>query len=118
MDKILSVTSVKNMLIGGYNELNKNIKTINELNVFPVPDGDTGTNMLKTLSGGLSMINSEFLSASEVVNAFSNGAVYGARGNSGVILSEFFKGFAKFSLNIIAKIQLTNRIKSYIIKEN
>ena len=95
MDKILSVTAVKNMLIGGYNELNKNIKTINELNVFPVPDGDTGTNMLKTLSGGLSMINSEFLSASEVINAFSNGAVYGARGNSGVILSEFFKGFAK-----------------------
>ena len=72
-----------------------NVEAINALNVFPVPDGDTGTNMFLTLqavvdkAGGVSSS-----SAGEVAGAMATGALMGARGNSGVILSQFFRGIA------------------------
>ncbi|MER3436511.1 MAG: hypothetical protein C4346_02175 [Chloroflexota bacterium] len=72
--------------------------TINALNVFPVPDGDTGTNMALTLQSALeeatSLAPDEALHAGQVANRLARGALMGARGNSGVILSQIFRGFA------------------------
>lgn len=95
MVKVLDVTALKNMLIGGAGELKKNVAVVNELNVFPVPDGDTGKNMYNTVLSGVKEISSfDGSSASLLLKRFYNGAMLGARGNSGVILSEFIKGFA------------------------
>ena len=68
----------------------------NALNVFPVPDGDTGTNMLLTLRAGVEQMNRDAaaVSAGEVAESIANGAFWGARGNSGVILSQLLRGFA------------------------
>ncbi len=68
---------------------------INDLNVFPVPDGDTGTNMLTTARIGYAAIENFDGSLSETAKKFSGAIVYGARGNSGVILSQFLKGFSQ-----------------------
>ena len=69
--------------------------TVNALNVFPVPDGDTGTNMLLTMrSAAASFPENQNPPASEVAWAMAQGAFFGARGNSGVILSQFFQGFS------------------------
>ena len=84
---------LKQMLIGGAESIRSNMTEINDLNVFPVPDGDTGTNMTKTIEGGLSEIvsgNSE--SVADVISKFAHGMLLGARGNSGVILSQIFAG--------------------------
>lgn len=68
---------------------------INALNVFPVPDGDTGTNMLLTMRSGAEQLeNGPDPSVSDVAGQWAKGVFWGARGNSGVILSQFFKGFA------------------------
>ncbi len=68
---------------------------IDSLNVFPVPDGDTGTNMLLTMRSGVEQLeNGPELTVSEVANQWAKGVFWGARGNSGVIMSQFFKGFA------------------------
>lgn len=86
----------KSMLFSGAGSLKNNADTVNELNVFPVPDGDTGTNMLKTLQGGLQILSSSSSqTVGEVIGEFSRGAVMGARGNSGVILSQIIKGIQK-----------------------
>ena len=76
--------------------LQRNIEPINDLNVFPVPDGDTGTNMYLTMQSGIDDL--EGLTAptvSDVASVFYSGTFLGARGNSGVILSQFFKGFSE-----------------------
>ena len=81
------------MLHGGATLLKQHVEEINDLNVFPVPDGDTGTNMAKTFDGGLSGISE--LKSSDVgglSDSFAKGALMGARGNSGVILSQIFAG--------------------------
>lgn len=76
--------------------LEKHAETINTLNVYPVPDGDTGTNMLLTMRAALAELNnSPAQSASVVAHAVSYGALMGARGNSGVILSQLFRGLAR-----------------------
>lgn len=67
---------------------------VNDLNVFPVPDGDTGSNMLLTLNHGLSAIKGVEGDFSDLVLRFAEAVVFGARGNSGVILSQFLKGFS------------------------
>ena len=91
----IDAKTFKSMLIAGANELSANVKIVNELNVFPVPDGDTGFNMLKTVEGGILKIKDyEGDSVSEVANSFASGSLLGARGNSGVILSQMFKGIA------------------------
>ncbi len=84
------------MAMGGAARLRANAEEVNKLNVFPVPDGDTGDNMLMTIESGvaaLSKVSSDNIS--EVMNVFSKGMLLGARGNSGVILSQFFAGIAK-----------------------
>lgn len=67
---------------------------VNDLNVFPVPDGDTGSNMLLTLMNGYNAIKGVEADHRELVERFAEQIVFGARGNSGVILSQFFKGFS------------------------
>lgn len=81
------------MLYGGAALLTAHAQEINDLNVFPVPDGDTGTNMAKTLEGGLSEISAENEGGiGDLSGRFSHGVLLGARGNSGVILSQIFAG--------------------------
>ena len=79
--------------MNGAINLKNNHKVIDELNVFPVPDGDTGTNMSMTVMSGVrEMTSCESSSIIEVAKVLSRGALMGARGNSGVILSQFFRG--------------------------
>ncbi len=77
----------------GLSNLSLHIDEINKLNVFPVPDGDTGTNMFLTLENGVNYARSSE-EACVYLRTLSDGMLLGARGNSGVILSQFFKGFA------------------------
>ncbi len=89
----LDGNTFRRILRGGADGIRSNIKTINDLNVFPVPDGDTGTNMSKTIESGIAKIPSnENISLCDVAGGFSKGSLFGARGNSGVILSQFFAG--------------------------
>ena len=84
------------MFLAGAHNLEAKKEWINELNVFPVPDGDTGTNMSMTiLSAAKEVSNIEKLSMKSVAKAISSGSLRGARGNSGVILSQLFRGFTK-----------------------
>ncbi len=86
----------KKMAFGGAKELTMNADEVNKLNVFPVPDGDTGDNMRMTIESGISEIQDvETDNIAIVMNALSHGMLLGARGNSGVILSQFFAGTAK-----------------------
>ena len=76
--------------------LENNKQKVNDLNVFPVPDGDTGTNMSLTIQYAVKeCLSANVHNISEAVSASSNGALMGARGNSGVILSQLFRGFSK-----------------------
>ncbi|MCQ6279701.1 DAK2 domain-containing protein [Bacillus sp. EB600] len=84
------------MVIQGANQLAANAKMVDALNVFPVPDGDTGTNMnLSITSGAKEVRNNIQEHIGNVGKALSKGLLMGARGNSGVILSQLFRGFAK-----------------------
>ena len=87
---------LRKIIIGGANEVTKNTATLNALNVFPVPDGDTGTNMAHTVrAAAAEVLKQSSPSVADISKAASNGALRGARGNSGVILSQLFRGFAK-----------------------
>lgn len=84
------------MILGAAANLQENVKTVNDLNVFPIPDGDTGENMYLTLKGGvdeLPSVKSDDLH--EKASAVARGMLLGARGNSGVILSQLFHGLAE-----------------------
>ena len=84
------------MLAAGAATLNANKKIVNDLNVFPIPDGDTGDNMCMTISSGSSAVSGESnLSMSDISKKAADGMLLGARGNSGVILSRIFAGIAK-----------------------
>ncbi len=84
------------MLRGGTSELRSNAEEVNKLNVFPVPDGDTGDNMRMTIESGIAAIeNLDTDDLADVMKVFSHGMLIGARGNSGVILSQFFAGMSK-----------------------
>ena len=87
---------LKEMFISGAALLNNNRENVDALNVFPVPDGDTGTNMSQTINSAVKEINSKpYTSVADVANAAARGALKGARGNSGVILSQILRGFAR-----------------------
>lgn len=87
---------LQKMLIGGAKRLEAHKEYINELNVFPVPDGDTGTNMTMTaLAAVKEVANTPEVTIKEVTRGLSSGSLRGARGNSGVILSQLFRGFYK-----------------------
>ena len=84
------------MMKGGASELRANAEEVNKLNVFPVPDGDTGDNMSMTIDSGVASLGDiETDDLAEVLRVASRGMLLGARGNSGVILSQFFAGMAK-----------------------
>ncbi|QRG65646.1 DAK2 domain-containing protein [Brevibacillus choshinensis] len=84
------------MVYLGANLLSENVKVVDGLNVFPVPDGDTGTNMNLTLTSGVEELSRrESPRITEAASALAKGLLMGARGNSGVILSQLFRGFSK-----------------------
>lgn len=88
--------SFAQMVISGANNLAKNAKMVDALNVFPVPDGDTGTNMNLSITSGANEVKKQTINhVGKVASAFARGLLMGARGNSGVILSQLFRGFAK-----------------------
>ena len=91
--KKLDTNALHKLLLSGYSNLENEKDKINTLNVFPVPDGDTGINMAKTLKGVLSAPEED--AVSEYMKAFSKSSLLLARGNSGVILSQFIRGLAK-----------------------
>ncbi len=92
----LSSASLLSLLDNGFRAIKLDRERINDLNVFPVPDGDTGTNMTATYNGGISTLaDNQDAPLGDIIAAFARGMLFGARGNSGVILSQFFSGFAK-----------------------
>ena len=97
--------TLKSLFLNGHQSLVNDVERINELNVFPVPDGDTGTNMKMTMDGGYNAIyNIDEVNIEHVAKELSRGMVFSARGNSGVILSQFFKGL---SLGLAGKDEVT-----------
>ena len=96
MEKI-NGTILKGMLESGCNNLNARKKDVDALNVFPVPDGDTGTNMSLTFTNGISEVRKSGSDSMPVVlKTLSRGLLMGARGNSGVILSQIFRGVYQY----------------------
>ena len=86
---------LKKAFIGAANCLEENKEEVDALNVFPVPDGDTGTNMSLTVQSAIKeILNLNEYSVEKVALAASNGSLMGARGNSGVILSQLFRGLS------------------------
>ena len=96
MTNYIDAAAFKNMVLCASAALHSNIQAINELNVFPVPDGDTGTNMGLTMSNAVTELNrKEFSSLDEAADCVAAALLRGARGNSGVILSLLFRGISK-----------------------
>ena len=101
MDKVITGALLRKMVISGANYLEENSEYVNSLNVFPVPDGDTGTNMSLTMKSSVKELNMLTTNDMEsVCDAISKGALKGARGNSGVILSQILKGFTSYFTNM------------------
>ena len=95
MLKTIDGFMLKEMVLNGSHLLANHMDYVNQLNIFPVPDGDTGTNMSMTMTAGAQAIaSSEEPSIGIVAKTLSRGLLMGARGNSGVILSQLFRGFA------------------------
>ena len=87
---------LKEMFASGAALLTENREGVDALNVFPVPDGDTGTNMTQTITSAIKEMNARTLnSVADVADAMAKGALRGARGNSGVILSQILRGFSR-----------------------
>jgi DAK2 domain fusion protein YloV len=94
--KSINGQSMKRLVEAGLTWLRTNQQTVNVLNVFPVPDGDTGTNMVLTMQSAWNEIKDlGHRSISDMAGAVSKGALMGARGNSGVILSQLWRGFSR-----------------------
>ena len=96
MTNTLDGKTFAQMIISGANNLYNNRDTVDDLNVFPVPDGDTGTNMSLTVTAMTKdLAEKQLTSLTKTADAMSFATLRGARGNSGVILSQFFRGIAK-----------------------
>ncbi len=94
--RLIDANTLREMVIAGAALLEKNREAVNALNVFPVPDGDTGTNMSMTMISAVREMNGrETSSINEMAESLSKGALRGARGNSGVIMSQLYRGFSK-----------------------
>ena len=94
--KVIDSITLREMYNSGAALLTQNRESVDALNVFPVPDGDTGTNMSQTISAAVKELNSKNTSSvGDVAAAVARGALKGARGNSGVILSQILRGFAR-----------------------
>lgn len=94
--ELIDGNKLKEMLYASAQMLEKNRQKVNSLNVFPVPDGDTGTNMCLTMMSAIKEVKALTNgNITQVADAVSRGSLKGARGNSGVILSQLFRGFAR-----------------------
>ncbi|GGB56902.1 DAK2 domain-containing protein [Fictibacillus barbaricus] len=94
--KVLDGKKFSKMVLEGASNLSRNAAMVDALNVFPVPDGDTGTNMNLTITSGAKEVEKNTShQIGAVASAFAKGLLMGARGNSGVILSQLFRGFSK-----------------------
>ena len=92
----ISASQFQEMVQAGAARLQVNAEFVNSLNVFPVPDGDTGTNMnLSMTSGAKAVADATSENVGDLAATLSKGLLMGARGNSGVILSQLFRGFSK-----------------------
>ena len=101
------------MLSGGLKNLKANSKTIDDLNVFPVPDGDTGSNMTSTFAAGFAEAEANRSEKiGEVAQKLAHGMLLGARGNSGVILSQIFKGI-QLGLSGYDSVNVTQLLAAY-----
>ncbi len=92
MQQFIDGTQLHDLFCSGYKNLKNNMTAVNDLNVFPVPDGDTGTNMVQTFGGGLQAVSGNVKSVSEYMQQLSKAVLLSARGNSGVIFSQFIHG--------------------------
>ncbi len=113
--KTIDALTLRDMVSAGAALLEKNREAVNQLNVFPVPDGDTGTNMSMTMISAVKEMNGrEHGSISEAVAALAKGALRGARGNSGVILSQLYRGFAKEleDVQVVTPKQFANALRA------
>ena len=96
MIKSINGATFRKMILAAANLLEENKKFVDALNVFPVPDGDTGTNMNLTIESGAKAVNENLSeSVGDLTESLSKGMLMGARGNSGVITSQLFRGFYK-----------------------
>ena len=103
----------KKIVCNGCENLRLNYEVVDQLNVFPVPDGDTGTNMKMTIEGGVNeIINLEESNIYELSKKLSRGMLMGARGNSGVILSQFFRGIS-YGLEGFAEVDAIQLAKAF-----
>ena len=115
MGKIVTGAMFRKMVISGANYLENNKEYVDSLNVFPVPDGDTGTNMSMTMRScdkEVNMITTNNLE--DIADAVSKGALKGARGNSGVILSQILKGF---SSTLVQEKEINTKVFAKALKE-
>lgn len=94
MSKFIDGQLYRTLIDYGMRNLAINCEFLNDMNVFPVPDGDTGTNMLTTVRNGFAAVDGYEADLPDTAKKFADTVVYGARGNSGVILSQFLKGFS------------------------
>ena len=113
-DKLLDGELFASMVRGGAAQLRSNADVVNNLNVFPVPDGDTGDNMSMTIEGGVAALEGMHTdNLADVTQKLSQGMLLGARGNSGVILSQFFAGMTKgFAKHERANAQVVGKVSS------
>lgn len=93
--KTMDASAIKKCFLAGANAIDEKKEKINDLNVFPVPDGDTGTNMTMTIMSAAKEVAAKDDDMKEICKAISSGSLRGARGNSGVILSQLLRGFTK-----------------------
>ena len=94
--KSIDAKMLQKMFLSGAKALDEKKEYINELNVFPVPDGDTGTNMTMTIIAAAKEVSSlDNPTIDQLGKSISSGSLRGARGNSGVIMSQIFRGFVK-----------------------
>ncbi len=113
--EILDGVIFKKALLGAAKFLEKNKEEVNSLNVFPVPDGDTGTNMSLTVNSAIKHgLNLDENNVSKIASATSYGSLMGARGNSGVILSQLFRGFAN---GLKGKSEIDTKALAYALKQ-
>ena len=114
MQKSVNGATFRKMIIGGISLLDQNKQLVDSLNVFPVPDGDTGTNMFLTMkSAGNEVNNCPDNSIKNLCESFSKGALRGARGNSGVITSQIIKGMTSV-LSTVESINAKNLAKAIL----
>ena len=114
---IIDAQMLSKMFLAGAKNLEHKKEWINELNVFPVPDGDTGTNMSMTIMSAakeVAAIKEPNMAA--LAKAISSGSLRGARGNSGVILSQLFRGFSKVISEYDEIISYFRRINDIVVR--